>query len=84
MDVDPAAAAGSVEHNGRTYYFCSKHCVQKFRASPDQFTADSSAGAAPKFPTLTVIQSPGSSAQAPAAPTTERLGPGQLYLPDAS
>ena len=41
MDVDPAAAAGSVEHNGRTYYFCSKHCVQKFRAAPDQFTADS-------------------------------------------
>jgi Cu+-exporting ATPase len=34
MTVDPARAAGSVEHDGRTYYFCSPHCVQKFRANP--------------------------------------------------
>jgi Cu+-exporting ATPase len=34
MTVDPAHAAGSVEHDGRTYYFCSPHCVQKFRANP--------------------------------------------------
>jgi Cu+-exporting ATPase len=58
MDVDPAAAAGSVKHNGQNFYFCSKHCVQKFQANPAQFTANSSAGSAPRFPALTVIQSP--------------------------
>jgi Cu+-exporting ATPase len=34
MTVDPARAAGSHEHEGRTYWFCSKHCLAKFRADP--------------------------------------------------
>jgi Cu+-exporting ATPase len=34
MTVDPAHAASSVEHQGQTYYFCSPHCVAKFRANP--------------------------------------------------
>jgi Cu+-exporting ATPase len=37
MDVDPATAAGSVEHEGRTYYFCSQHCLEKFRALPAKY-----------------------------------------------
>jgi Cu+-exporting ATPase len=37
MTVDPARAAGSVEHGGQTYYFCSPHCVQKFRANPQAY-----------------------------------------------
>ena len=32
MDVDPATAAGSHEHEGQTYYFCSLHCLEKFRS----------------------------------------------------
>src|SRR5215471_8670574 len=39
MTVDPASAAGSIDHAGKTYYFCSKHCVQKFRADPDKYLA---------------------------------------------
>ena len=39
MTVDPARAAGSVAHNGTTYYFCSKHCVEKFRAAPEKYLA---------------------------------------------
>lgn len=34
MDVDPATAAGSHEHDGKTYFFCSRHCLEKFRAEP--------------------------------------------------
>jgi P-type Cu+ transporter len=30
MTVDPATAAGSYEHNGETFYFCSNGCMQKF------------------------------------------------------
>src|SRR6185295_18271215 len=37
MTVDPASAAGSVEHEGRAYYFCSRHCVEKFRNDPEAF-----------------------------------------------
>lgn len=37
MKVDPSAAAGSVEHNGTTYHFCSRHCVEKFRAEPEKY-----------------------------------------------
>ena len=32
MTVAPAKAAGSFEHEGQTYYFCSKGCLEKFRA----------------------------------------------------
>jgi P-type Cu+ transporter len=39
MTVVPETAAGSVEHDGRTYYFCSRHCVDKFRANPERFLA---------------------------------------------
>ncbi len=37
MTVDPATAAGSVEHAGTTYHFCSGHCVTKFRADPAKY-----------------------------------------------
>jgi Cu+-exporting ATPase len=30
MKVNPATAAGSFNHEGTTYYFCSKGCLQKF------------------------------------------------------
>ncbi len=32
MTVNPATAAGSYNHEGKTYYFCSKGCLQKFIA----------------------------------------------------
>ena len=34
MTVDPADAAGTCEYGGRTYYFCSRHCLETFRADP--------------------------------------------------
>jgi P-type Cu+ transporter len=37
MKVDPATAKGHVEHAGKTYYFCSKHCVGKFQQDPDRY-----------------------------------------------
>src|SRR5262245_51014779 len=41
MRVDPARAAGKHEHNGTTYYFCSQHCLNKFRENPEQFFKES-------------------------------------------
>jgi P-type Cu+ transporter len=37
MTVDPEHAAGSVEYQGNTYYFCSTHCVHRFRENPEAF-----------------------------------------------
>lgn len=37
MTVDPASAAGSVSHDGKTYHFCSRHCRDKFAADPNRF-----------------------------------------------
>src|SRR5881394_2686194 len=40
MTVEPAAAAGSIEHEGKTYWFCSQHCVSAFRAHPDKYLGE--------------------------------------------
>ena len=37
MSVDPAKAAGSHSHGGRTYYFCSRGCIEKFKKEPDRY-----------------------------------------------
>ena len=37
MTVDPQSAAGSVQHGGETYYFCSKHCLHAFKADPAKY-----------------------------------------------
>ncbi len=37
MMVDPRRAAGSQEHEGRTFHFCSKGCHQRFRADPHRY-----------------------------------------------
>jgi Cu+-exporting ATPase len=44
MTVDPAHAAASVAHEGRTYHFCSVHCADKFRAAPARFLDGSARG----------------------------------------
>jgi Cu+-exporting ATPase len=37
MSIDPAKAAASSPHGGKTYFFCSDSCKQKFDNSPDQY-----------------------------------------------
>ena len=37
MNVDPKSEAGSAEHAGKTYYFCSKHCLERFTADPVKY-----------------------------------------------
>jgi P-type Cu+ transporter len=37
MTVEPATAAGKLEHAGKTYYFCSQHCVHAFKADPGKY-----------------------------------------------
>ncbi len=52
MTVNPASSAGSFEHNGHLYYFCSTNCLKRIRENPDSFLS-------PPAPALTQIgQSP--------------------------
>jgi YHS domain-containing protein len=37
MQVDPNSAAGKSESQGKTYYFCSTACKQKFDQKPQQY-----------------------------------------------
>jgi Cu+-exporting ATPase len=42
MDVDPASAAGTEEYEGKTYYFCSQSCLERFRAEPQRYASSKS------------------------------------------
>jgi Cu+-exporting ATPase len=44
MDVDPARTKHSTAHEGKSYFFCSAGCLEKFRREPGKYLAASSAG----------------------------------------
>ncbi len=44
MDVDPASCRHSLDHGGRTFFFCSPGCLEKFQAEPDAFLDGAHAG----------------------------------------
>lgn len=37
MEIDPKAAAGTVEYRGQTYYFCSPGCKKSFEKKPHKY-----------------------------------------------
>ena len=39
MKVDPSSAAGTHEHKGVKYFFCSTHCLAQFKADPEKYLA---------------------------------------------
>ena len=39
MQIDPNTAAGSAEHEGTTYYFCSVGCLERFTDNPAEFVS---------------------------------------------
>jgi Cu+-exporting ATPase len=41
MMVDPQKAAGKVEHAGKTYFFCSPRCKERFEKEPEKYLAAS-------------------------------------------
>jgi P-type Cu+ transporter len=38
MQVNEQQAAGTSEHQGETYYFCSARCKQQFDQNPERYT----------------------------------------------
>ena len=37
MTIEDTKAAATVVHDGQTYYFCSKHCAETFKANPHSY-----------------------------------------------
>jgi len=53
MMVDPEHAAGTSEYQGRRYLFCSRSCLVRFQATPEQYIhhpSTSEAHAGPQIP----------------------------------
>jgi len=50
MTVDPRSAAGSHEHGGVRYFFCSKHCLAQFKSDPAKYLAKAKPAAAHAAP----------------------------------
>jgi Cu+-exporting ATPase len=67
MTVDPATAAGHVDYQGKTYHFCSQHCVHAFKADPQKFLGKEAAPAPVKE---------GAQYTCPMHPEIVQLGPG--------
>ena len=40
MEVDPATAQWTSEHDGKTYYFCAPGCKSAFDADPEKYLVD--------------------------------------------
>jgi P-type Cu+ transporter len=49
MTVNRDSAKGRVKHRGKTYYFCSTHCVHKFERDPDKYVSKIPAPAQPQL-----------------------------------
>ncbi|MEP7338416.1 MAG: heavy metal translocating P-type ATPase, partial [Acidobacteriota bacterium] len=66
MTVNPATAAGSYEHQGKQYYFCSTHCLNKFRDNPETVLNPAPKPSAPAAAEYTC----------PMDPEVRQIGPG--------
>ncbi|MFC3231053.1 heavy metal translocating P-type ATPase [Marinibaculum pumilum] len=72
MDVDPQTAKHSLEHDGRTYHFCSGRCADRFAAEPSRYV-DASGTAVPQAP---AEAPPGALYTCPMHPEIVQEGPG--------
>jgi P-type Cu+ transporter len=39
MQIEPDEAAGSIDYQGTTYYFCSQACHDAFDANPSSYVS---------------------------------------------
>jgi len=68
MTVDPGHAAGSHPYRGKTWYFCSTHCLDRFRSNPEKYIAEQ--------PVAEPMPPAGTGYTCPMHPEVERSGPG--------
>jgi Cu+-exporting ATPase len=66
MMVDPERPAAKADRAGKTYFFCSASCAEKFRAQPDKYLNASAPSTSPAHPQLVSLD--GLKTAAPVAP----------------
>jgi len=66
MVVNPETARFRLEHEGKPYYFCCAHCLEKFRAEPARYLAPKPAGLVTLMPVGAPAAGPGSAGVSPA------------------
>ena len=80
MKVRPESAAARYEHEGTTYYFCCRGCLEKFKADPRKYLAP----APPEPAAPTAAPAPAADASAvytcPMHPEVRRIGPGDCPI----
>jgi Cu+-exporting ATPase len=74
MKVDPHRTKHRAQYGGRTYYFCSEGCRNKFAAAPEQYLGSSlNEGAPPPVPEGTMYT-------CPMHPEIRQVGPGSCPI----
>ncbi|MDB5546519.1 MAG: haloacid dehalogenase, partial [Hyphomicrobiales bacterium] len=74
MQVDPATAKHRAEHAGKTYFFCSAKCREKFIAEPAKYLHEGGPGSkAPAAPAGTIYT-------CPMHPQIRQVGPGNCPI----
>lgn len=69
MTIRPEDAVGHIEHHGQTYYFCSQSCLERFRATPEQFVKSTEKPVPARV-------GPGAEYTCPMHPEVRQQGPG--------
>ena len=81
MTVDPDKAAGSYEYKGKTYYFCSTHCLHRFREDPEKFLQESTSPVRIEHkPVQLESKKPGQKYTCPMHPEIVRDAPGSCPI----
>ena len=75
MTISPADAVGTADYEGQTYYFCSKNCLEKFRAHPEKFVSGTRNEAPPITPADLAAEY-----TCPMHPEVRQLGPGSCPI----
>ena len=80
MSVDPEKARAKVEHGGKSYYFCSAQCGERFALEPGKFlAAPGTAGMEPppqKLVAIAAAPAKGIRYTCPMDPEIVQIGPG--------
>jgi Cu+-exporting ATPase len=74
MRVDPRQAAGSVDYQGQTYYFCSSGCAAQFKANPEKYLRAHATPPPPKR------EAAGITYTCPMHPEIRQIGPGSCPI----
>ena len=77
MDVDPLTAKWSHEHEGESYYFCNRSCLERFRSEPARFIERRESAPIPSVRCATQkVAESGDEYRCPMHPEVRNAGPG--------